>query len=227
MATRLLSALRLLGCLLATAGACILGTGWLAHSTHPADIASRMIAVGSLALPAGIILLAVARPRASDARRLLAVTVGLWPFAAFGAFLWWQIGLSTEQRHACITEANAEACERLAHRRHRRGHHADAAELHERACSLDRGRSCFSLAGLALHGHLGDRDPGTARRWLSAGCALEHPESCARLGALKRLGQGGPADPEGAQQALDIACQAGIANACAERDLIQSGTPLP
>ncbi|TVR02104.1 MAG: sel1 repeat family protein [Deltaproteobacteria bacterium] len=213
---------RLVALMALTAGLTLLAVAALAHHATGGEVVQRIAARGGLLAVLGLVPLLIVRPPQPDLRRLSAVAVGLWPFCAFGAFLWWQIGLSHEQREACTVARDAEACETLAHRRHRRGHHDDAAILHDAACTLERGRSCFSLGGLRLQGHLGAPDPVGARAEFERGCLLDHPQACARLGTMRRLGQGGPVDTDGARDALQAACRASNANACAELELIDA-----
>jgi hypothetical protein len=101
---------------------------------------------------------------------------GVFPFAAFGLFLTWRIGLSIEQANDC-EDGVAAACRTLGERRFERNKMEDAHRYLERGCELGDAESCLRF------GTLFEDEADFDKRvdaW-SRGCDLGNALSCYRL----------------------------------------------
>jgi hypothetical protein len=133
---------------------------------------------------------------------------GVFPFAAFGLFLTWRIGLSVEQASDC-EDGIAEACRTLGERRFERNNMEDAHHYLERGCDLGDGESCLQF------GTLFDDDEDFDQRisaW-SRGCELGNALSCYRL-YLIEIESDGETMSSKPQTLLKRACELGYRNAC-------------
>jgi hypothetical protein len=174
--------------------------------------------------PVGVVGLIVGfalKPRGSGTlRKLLAISVGLWPFLAFGLFLRWQINMSEEQRSACEA-GDHRSCERLAIRREKRGRFEDAQPLFERACGGGIARACYNAGAMLRDGRGVERSTERAAALFRTGCDGDDALSCQLLGQLLKRGDGLPRDLVEARRLFDRACTAGLASACSELEFLE------
>jgi len=198
------------------------GVGALDNWASPTEVGRSLMRWG---LPIGTVCVVAAlallprRPMAG--KQLIFIGVGVWPFAAFGFFLVWQIGMSKEQRAGC-SAGEAHQCHVLASRRERRGHFEDAAQLFEAGCELGDLRSCHSFAAMLEGGRGVDSDLPRAATLYARACDADPPNalSCSLLGGMFAQGRGVDADLNRALSLYDRACELGNSNACAQRDLL-------
>ncbi|MFT7579686.1 MAG: TPR repeat protein [Myxococcota bacterium] len=123
---------------------------------------------------------------------------------------------------------DAEACARMAAKRGIAG-----LPLHERACDLGRGESCYVVAlirdeaGAAVEG--AEKDPAESTHFYALGCEQGYADACGPASQRLRAGIGAPANPARAE-ALDkralndsgIACANGDAEACRSVGLLHA-----
>jgi len=91
---------------------------------------------------------------------------------------------------------------------------AGALDLATRACSLNPGDGCFTLASLLRDGVVGPQDSSSAFELFKRACAAGSARSCSEVAAAYAAGQVVNADPEQAASYFEKACQAGDATAC-------------
>lgn len=190
--------------------------GWIASTEGSSNTSAAMVRWGGLTAALTLLPLFFLRPGLGPGwRPLFALALGLWPFLAFGAFLYWQIHLSAEQSEACLEAADAEACETLARKRQRRGNYEDALRYHAAACALDAPRACTSLAAMHRRGLAGTPDPDAALQALEHACeTLAFSPACAPLADLLLDPHSSAHDPERARSLLTSRCNEGDAEAC-------------
>lgn len=190
--------------------------------TARADIGVSLLIGGVCVLAASIVVLAVTSRRYS-LRSALVLAGGVLPFAAFGLFLVWRIGLSVEQNHDC-DQGDAVACRTLGERRFKREKLDDARTLLNRGCELSDAESCMLAASVEQrqHGKGTDRYQALMHR----GCELGSGLSCYRLYLIIEEDPGSAANlalPDGEQLALlQRACDLGYRAAC-----VDLGRPAP
>lgn len=184
------------------------GVGVLDHYAGATASGGRLLVRGGIgAVVFTLAALLAAPPVRGERVRLAVVAFGVWPFATFGMFLAWRIGISAEQLAACEA-GDAESCRILAERKDKRGKPDEAIPLFQAGCELGDGRACTTLALRAT-------DPSEAGRYFAAGC-----EAGIALACTRRAEQ--VTEPAEHAALLDRACALGDASAC-ERARLDRG----
>jgi len=197
------------------------GVGSLDQWAAPTQTGAALAATGLWLGPLLVVVSLVVKPRPGlTYKQLTAVAVGLWPFAAFGTFLYWQIGMSSEQLTRCDA-GEARQCEILATRKERRGKFDEAAPLFGKGCELGALRSCHHYATMLRAGRgLPAANSAEALTLFTASCANDEALSCLFAGSMHKRGEAGPADTAQAQTFFARGCALGLASSCAEVELL-------
>lgn len=191
-----------------SAAAIACAIGWLDIQTAGTQTGHQLVAIGGTVAAAFLCLTVVLRPghRADEWKKLIFLAIGIWPFATFGLFISWRIGVSAEQLAAC--EAGyAHVCTTLAVRKDRRGKTDEAGPLFEMACEMRDAEGCLRLA-VRSEGILDDEQVDS---WFAEACEGDLAIACVRL--ARRLKDNRPSE---ALLYLERACEMDDASACAE-----------
>lgn len=184
----------------ATSALFVAGVGLLDHFAGASERGQAMLRWGGPAGLACAVAALLVAPRTRRARaRLAIVALGVFPFATFGAFLLWRVGVSAEQLAACEAGDGA-ACRDLAERKERRGRPEEAAPLLVAGCEHDDGRACTALA-------IQDPAHPEAETRMQRGCELGVALACVELA-------NDATDTTARLALLGKACDLGDASAC-------------
>jgi TPR repeat protein len=99
------------------------------------------------------------------------------------------------------------------------------ADLLERACGLDYGKSCFRIAIITQRGILRPDNPAKVAELMRKGCDLDDTASCHDLGYLYMDGKGVEKDVQTARDLFARTCEQGLPRGCGSLawQLIQEG----
>jgi hypothetical protein len=207
-------------------------TAWVGMLVGLIDLAFDRSATGQQLLQGGglaavvltVLTFALKPGLPREGSRLFTIAFGWWPFAAFGFFLVWRIGVSGEQLVACEA-GDGDSCWRLAERRERRDRAPEARAIFETGCALDHTRCCTALGSMREYGRGGEPDlPGALAAYEQA-CNGGEALACLRLGSMLKAGRGSAADPVRAATFFERACAAGSPSGCEELRLVQPPSP--